>query len=588
MLCKVEMADKCAGCTNKIKRFEKPQLCPECHRNFCSICIPRPKKGKKYPQPLIRETCVYCTRNQKDLNRIEEAEILENFQERFYKHAHHESPIQTRVQLDYRKMNPDKDSSAVVPRLSEEDIKLEERLKKLKESHKPVATAYSEDEIRRKLEKLREGESGHFAKNRSQPSASETSSVPQDQGQCTGGSSATTQTEQAQHLLEQASDEVKLDERLAESNERKDENLYSRLQVLKGRDVDSSKQSHHIEPKRSDSDIRKFLDNMEIQITDEEDPEKLLEDLREFQAKEEKSALAEAQSDEMRAMVGRFPNSEKQEGETTESGQSADLDIPYIPPYPVLPGLDSNALKSGATMDNVDKGDTVKLMEDAAEEIRHDELQELKTQTFIEGASERLATLRSNDGVKVESGKRESETMSSKVTPEDTHRLDFMWSHFGASPRNPSAALLASRQLGITYSGDFTSTPTDNSAEVQSLVDKMIAEAALDSKLEESGYSTYLDTTPQASMTSKRDKEDRQEDVGGASGGAASASAATNCWDKDDDELPWCCICNNDATVRCYDCDDDLYCTRCFSEGHERFGLFDHHYAPYESREKRK
>lgn len=36
----------------------------------------------------------------------------------------------------------------------------------------------------------------------------------------------------------------------------------------------------------------------------------------------------------------------------------------------------------------------------------------------------------------------------------------------------------------------------------------------------------------------------------------------------DEDIDSWCCICNEDGEVKCVDCDNDIYCQKCWREGH--------------------
>ncbi|KAK3922182.1 Abscission/NoCut checkpoint regulator [Frankliniella fusca] len=50
------------------------------------------------------------------------------------------------------------------------------------------------------------------------------------------------------------------------------------------------------------------------------------------------------------------------------------------------------------------------------------------------------------------------------------------------------------------------------------------------------------------------------------------------------EELPWCIICNEDAKIRCLGCDRDLYCKSCFQEGHADEDMRSHSIEPFKKK----
>uniref|UniRef100_A0A8C3QPX5 Zinc finger FYVE-type containing 19 n=1 Tax=Cyanoderma ruficeps TaxID=181631 RepID=A0A8C3QPX5_9PASS len=102
---------------------------------------------------------------------------------------------------------------------------------------------------------------------------------------------------------------------------------------------------------------------------------------------------------------------------------------------------------------------------------------------------------------------------------------------------------------------------------------QLTEEAALD---EASGFNIPPDQTTQPGPSQQNMcKKAKQKSH------TPAITALARADDSDEDELPWCCICNEDATLRCHGCDGDLYCQRCFWEGHEEFDLKDHHTSRY-------
>ncbi|XP_055990069.1 abscission/NoCut checkpoint regulator [Sorex fumeus] len=102
----------------------------------------------------------------------------------------------------------------------------------------------------------------------------------------------------------------------------------------------------------------------------------------------------------------------------------------------------------------------------------------------------------------------------------------------------------------------------DEETAVQRLLRQLTEEAALD---EASGFNSPRDSAlpPQAPSCRPRAKAQTKEE------------------EEEEEELPWCCICNEDATLRCRGCDGDLYCARCFREGHDDFDLKEHQASTY-------
>ncbi|CAL1278662.1 unnamed protein product [Larinioides sclopetarius] len=88
-------------------------------------------------------------------------------------------------------------------------------------------------------------------------------------------------------------------------------------------------------------------------------------------------------------------------------------------------------------------------------------------------------------------------------------------------------------------------------------------------KLVEKFLATQLDDVDMEEIDSLNDLDTEKSNAKGNKEG------------MDEEELPWCVICTEDAKIRCFGCEGDLYCSRCFKECHDSLDIKDHKTCPY-------
>lgn len=267
----------------------------------------------------------------------------------------------------------------------------------------------------------------------------------------------------------------------------------------------------------------------------DEDPYKVLQDLHGFQAEQERDALKEVQAPDIQSMLQ----------QTRAKPDNEDPDITY-------PSMEDISLN---TESNKPSSEVLQLISQATAENKLEKEERARDEEYIKMSSKRLTHIKgepdSDEEVKCKP--------KGKHPREQGDGLDFTWHHFDTGAIGGAIG----GAVGGAMMGNRWSFDDENfEEEVHKLIQQMAEETVLDEKLERHGIGL--------------EEPSSRPDAAAINPYSYSAFGQ--------EQLPWCCICNNNAEIRCHDCDGDLYCVPCFSRGHEEYGWFDHKYVTYEPR----
>ena len=519
------MADRCYGCTGKYKFREKPIDCPQCRRSFCNKCLDR----KRLKEPGY--SCVYCSQKQKRANKDEEKDILQNFHERYYKHRQQQQDYSKLSRVPVESKVPHVSSTSPVQAqkrgfLSPEDQELEKRFLRLRQDR--ITDVPTTAELQEKFNQFQ---------------GRDTSETPSSTSSQSNEASPGTKTsfEQAQDLMKQMKEESELDNKLEAQQREQDSEMAARFDALRGRETSTSNSTTNDQGSDESEKVLSSTEGGLVKPVVETDPEKLLHDLQNLASQEERAALQVLGSSDIQSILQKVRPEDEHRPNIT---------------YPTLEG--ETKPNEGENRDTIPEKELRGLIEEGLAENKLEAELKARDDDFISSATDQVSKLMTNSD-----NESDEEEVKSKPRnkPGAEGGLDFNWRHFETKGATPDF-------IGLDW---FDDEDEEFDEQVHKLLTQMSEEAKLEERLEASGLGHILEEKiqePKVTPSSVR--------------GAAAAISVR----EEGDEFPWCCMCNADAAIKCFDCDNDLYCVPCFSQGHEGFQLFDHRYAPLERSSK--